>query len=81
MDKGHLGLRFPSPLLVVIAGVVLAGGLFGQTNADEANSCELVNQPERFNGKIVTVRGRALIAFEDLRLDTALCGGGKKDVA
>jgi hypothetical protein len=41
--------------------------------AIHTTACELVNTPERFNNKIVTVRGRILIAFEDFRLDTAHC--------
>jgi hypothetical protein len=39
--------------------------------------CELVKEPERFNGKVVSLRGRVLIGFENFRLDTGHCDGNK----
>ena len=36
--------------------------------------CDLAKEPGRFNGKIVSVRGHILIAFEDFELDHAHCG-------
>jgi len=41
--------------------------------------CELVNQPDRFNGKMVTVRGLVEIAFENFRLDAKDCDGRNID--
>ena len=50
----------------------------GATNRSDpipTTVCELMKEPERFNGQIVRVRGRVRIAFEDFRLDTAQCDG------
>lgn len=37
--------------------------------------CDLAGRPEQFDGKIVTVRGRIRIAFEDFELPTSSCEG------
>ena len=43
--------------------------------------CDLIREPERFNGMIVSVRGRILIAFEEFRLDSGACEkGSDRDV-
>jgi hypothetical protein len=39
--------------------------------------CELVKEPARLNGKVVSVRGRVLIGFENFRLDAGQCAGGR----
>jgi Carboxypeptidase regulatory-like domain len=41
--------------------------------------CEVVTEPERFNGKMVSIRGRVLvfIGLEDSYLDTGQCAGNK----
>jgi hypothetical protein len=41
--------------------------------------CEIVQAPETFSGKIVTLNGRVLIAFEDFELSVAGCDGKKID--
>jgi hypothetical protein len=41
--------------------------------------CETAMDPDRFNGKIVTIRGRVKIAFEDFELSTTECKGREID--
>jgi hypothetical protein len=40
---------------------------------------ETAMDPDRFNGKIVTIRGRVKIAFEDFELSTTECKGREID--
>jgi hypothetical protein len=35
--------------------------------------CDIVKEPERFNGRMITVRGRVSIAFENFELSAAQC--------
>jgi hypothetical protein len=39
--------------------------------------CQLVKAPEIFKGKMLSIRGRVFIAFEDFRLDARQCAGNK----
>ncbi len=39
----------------------------------EVGVCDIVKEPELFNGKMITVRGRISIAFEDFELSAAHC--------
>jgi hypothetical protein len=41
--------------------------------------CELAKTPDTFNGRIVSVRGRILIGFEEFRFSAADCGARKVD--
>src|SRR5579871_53380 len=41
--------------------------------------CDLVTAPERFNGQIVSLNSRILIAFEDFELSARSCQGKKID--
>jgi hypothetical protein len=57
---------------------VVPGAAFGQANADapiKTTVCELAKEPSSYKGKIVTVRGRVLIDFEDFELSTDSCDG------
>ncbi|MGO9240750.1 MAG: hypothetical protein ACLQBJ_08060 [Bryobacteraceae bacterium] len=69
------------PVVAVAITLAVAPGVTcGQTKGDEpigTTPCEMVKTPERFNGKIISVRGRVLIAFEDFRLDTSHCDGSR----
>jgi len=60
-----------SAVFVVLPGIAVA-----QVEADEpikTTLCELVKDPVRFSGKMATMRGRVLIAFEDFELDATRC--------
>ncbi len=64
--------------LFVFFLAVVPGAAFGQTNADapiKTTVCELAKEPSSYKGKIVTVRGRVLIDFEDFELSTDSCDG------
>lgn len=52
---------------IVAPLTVLAGALFGQTRTGEplkTSLCELVREPERFNGKIVEIRAEFVARFQ-----------------
>jgi|SRR5579862_610596 len=59
-----------------IAAVLVPGVAVAQAKADEpikTTLCELVKDAARFGGKMVEIRGRVLIAFEEFTLDTTKC--------
>ncbi len=47
--------------------------------SERTTTCELARRPERFSGRIVTVRGLVRLAFEDFHLSTGGCGGADVD--
>jgi hypothetical protein len=52
----------------------------GRSNhAIKAMLCDVVKDPERFNGKMVSVRGLVQIGFEDFELSASACKGPKID--
>src|SRR4051812_19438059 len=66
----------PWAMAAMIAASVLPGALFGQSPPDEpiqATLCELATVPERFNGKIIAVRGPIQIAFENFTFSLSEC--------
>lgn len=72
-------MRLLKLCLFVFCLAAIPGAAFGQTNSDgpmKATVCELAKEPSRYKGKIVTVRGRVLIGFEDFELSTDSCDGG-----
>ena len=42
--------------------------------------CELIRTPDHYNGKMVSIRGPILIAFEGFGVDTSHCEGNRIDV-
>jgi hypothetical protein len=57
--------------------LVLPAILIGQAIAatpPALKMCELVQRPEQFSGKLISVRGRVQIGFEDFELSVAECG-------
>src|SRR2546428_152091 len=63
-----------------LAALPVAG--FGQVKADEpikTTLCELVTEPGRFNGRIVSVQSRVLIDLEAFELLVFGCDGKKID--
>jgi hypothetical protein len=70
------------PVVVAVTLAVFPGVGFAQVKADEPIKtalCDLVREPERFNGKIVSVSGRIVIAFEDFELLVSGCDVKKID--
>jgi hypothetical protein len=57
--------------LAVFQGIGLAQAT--PVKPQEVNVCDIVKEPERFNGKMIPVRGRISIAFEDFELSAAHC--------
>jgi hypothetical protein len=68
--------------VVAISLTVFPGLEFAQVKSDEpikTTPCDLVKEPERFNGKVVRVNSRVSIAFEDFELSDSGCDGKKID--
>ena len=68
---------------VFVTTALFAGVAYAQTTSSEpikTSVCELVKSPDRFTGKMVSVGGRILIAFEDFRLDTTAYSGNSTDL-
>ncbi|HWC99983.1 MAG TPA: hypothetical protein VG456_24655 [Candidatus Sulfopaludibacter sp.] len=66
----------------VFAASVLPGAVFGQSVPNEpikTTLCELASAPERFNGRIVAVRGPIQIAFENFTFSLSECESRKVD--
>src|ERR1700687_1437377 len=54
---------------------------FGQSaeNPIATTVCEIVQNPEKFSGRIVKLNGNVLIAFENFELSVSACDGKKID--
>src|SRR5229473_1560230 len=66
----------PIGAAVVVTLSVLPCIMVGQTKTYEpikTNLCEILRAPQRFNGEIVSLKGRVLIAFEDFELSAHSC--------
>ena len=73
-----------TPILAALAIslVVFLGLGLAQVKADEpikTTVCELVKEPERFSGKMVSLNNRVLIGVEEFELSTSGCDGRKLD--
>jgi hypothetical protein len=60
------------PALVVVLTATF-GVLFGQTTPVKATVCEIVKDPQRFQGELVSVHDRVRISFENFELSAAEC--------
>jgi len=47
--------------------------MLGQTLSKSTTVCEIMKDPQRFQGKLVSVRNRVQIAFEDFELSAVPC--------
>src|SRR5215475_12508363 len=68
---------FRSVAVLVLSLAVLQSICFAQANPEKPEQvgvCDLVREPERFNGKMISARGRASIALEHFGLSAASCG-------
>jgi hypothetical protein len=72
--------RFAAVWMFTVVALPVAA--FGEANADDPSNvsvCDIARQPERFNGKLVTVRSRIDIAFEEFQLSGRACESPKID--
>src|SRR5437763_4462 len=63
----------------VLLSSVAAAQSYGGARPIQTTLCELAQTSDRFNGKIVAVRGPVQIAFEDFSFSVAECGSRKVD--
>ena len=69
VDRVNLILCFSSPRLRLYQAPIPDTLMPTSNEPIRATACELISAPDRFNGRLVTVRGHILIGFEDFRLD------------
>jgi hypothetical protein len=64
-----------SRLVLIVVLAATFGVMFGQITPRQTTVCEIAKDPQQFQAKLVTVRDRVRIAFEDFELSTTGCSG------
>jgi hypothetical protein len=67
----HLSVRVALPILFLLLSLGGADKELGA--ADNVDVCEVLQHPQSFNGKMVSIRARIRIAFEDFEVDIPSC--------